>query len=68
MMLTTDPAAEAPHLNDNRDTGYFVRALTQLPLWQDGHGGRDVVHVAAGDEDLGQGCGYSRDLVQADYS
>lgn len=30
-MLTTYPTAEAPHLDVNRDTGYFVRALTQFP-------------------------------------
>jgi hypothetical protein len=31
MKFTTDPGAKAPHLDVNRDTGHFVRALTQLP-------------------------------------
>ena len=31
MKFPTDPAAEAPHLDVKKDTGYFVRALTQLP-------------------------------------
>ena len=31
MAFTTDPGAEAPHLDVNKDAGYFVRALTQLP-------------------------------------
>ena len=31
MMFTTNPDKQAPHLDVNRDTGYFVRALTQLP-------------------------------------
>jgi hypothetical protein len=31
MKFTTDPGAEAPHLDVNRDTGHFVRALTHLP-------------------------------------
>src|SRR2546421_11552667 len=46
MSFTTEPDQKAPHLDVNRDTGYFVRALTQLPPGKTGHDRCHVVHLA----------------------